>query len=78
MTILLLFNEYNNITVEKMVDTTQIESQLFVQVLVPLLKSKILICSEIDAENVQESDIKREHTIQVDETFKRFENCFSK
>ncbi len=76
MAILLLFNEYNNITVEKMLDTTQIESELFVQVLVTLLKSKVLICSEIDTENVKESDIKKEYTIQVDEAFKRFENCF--
>lgn len=77
MAILLLFNEYNNITVEKMLDTTQIESVLFVQVLVTLLKSKVLICSDIDAENVKDSEIKKEYTIQVDEAFKRFENCFS-
>ena len=74
MVILRLYNEYNSMTVEKMLDTTQIERELFAQVLVVLLKSKVLSCSNIDPnelnDDFKESNIKFNYIIQVDEDFK--------
>jgi cullin 1 len=74
MAVLLLFNEYEHLTVERMLDTTQLESELFVQVLISLLKSQVLICSEIAPEGLteefKETSIKMTYTIQVDENFK--------
>ena len=43
MTLLLLFNESDNLQVEQMQDKTQIEKELFPQILLTLLKSKVLI-----------------------------------
>jgi len=77
MALLLLFNQFENMTVETMLDKTQIEGELFTQVLSSLLKSKILICSQINAEDlnkdIKKSDIQLNYTIQVDPRFTRFE-----
>jgi hypothetical protein len=77
MALLLLFNQFENMTVETMLDKTQIEGELFTQVLSSLLKSKVLICSQINAEDlnkdIKKSDIQLNYTIQVDPKFTRFE-----
>lgn len=75
MVALLLFNKQPNWTVEQMQDETQIKADLFLQVLCGLLKSKVIICSEINDdeidEELKESDIKMNYTIQIAEDFKR-------
>jgi hypothetical protein len=80
MTILLLFNEFDNMTVERIIDKTQIDSELFGQVLWSLLQSKILICSEINADELKkdfkENIIKMDYNIQVSTSFERFEINF--
>jgi hypothetical protein len=80
MALLLLFNQFENMTVETMLDKTQIEGELFTQVLSSLLKSKVLICSQINAEDlnkdIKKSDIQLNYTIQVDPKFTRFEIDF--
>jgi len=76
MTVLLLFNKSESMTVETMLDKTQIESVLFTQVLLSLLKSRVLTCLQIRVdelnEDFKENDIQKNYTIQVNEAFKRF------
>ncbi len=75
MVILLLFNKSQNWTVERMQDETQIKADLFLQVLCVLLKSKLIICPEINEEELEEelkeSDVKMTYNIQIAEDFKR-------
>lgn len=75
MIILLLFNKSSSWTVERMQDETQIKIDLFLQVLCALLKSKLITCSEINEdeldEDFKETDIKMSYIIQIAEDFKR-------
>ncbi len=75
MVILLLFNKSQNWTVERMQDDTQIKADLLLQVLCGLLKSKLIICPEINEEELEEelkeSDVKMTYNIQIAEDFKR-------
>ncbi|CAF3082797.1 unnamed protein product [Rotaria socialis] len=74
MVVLLLFNKSASWTVERMQDETQIKIDLFLQVLCGLLKSKLIICPEINDdeidEELKETDIKMHHNILVAEDFK--------
>jgi hypothetical protein len=58
-----------------MQDETQIKADLFLQVLCGLLKSKLITCSEINEEDLEEelkeNDIKMNYSIQISEEFKR-------
>ena len=69
--LLLLFNERPSWTVEQMRDATQIDMDIFLQVLCRLLNSKIITCSEIDEKEVKESDIKMSYSIRITEDFRR-------
>lgn len=64
-------------TVEKMLDETQINRELFMQNLVGLLKNKVLKCSGFDTDvsnqNLKETDIEPSYIVNVDEHFKRFD-----
>lgn len=75
MVVLLLFNKLPNWTVERMQDETQIKNDLFLQVLCGLLKSKVIICPEINEDDIEEelkeTDIKMNYSIQIAEDFKR-------
>ncbi|CAF1367900.1 unnamed protein product [Rotaria sordida] len=68
MIVLLLFNEELNWTVEQIKAKTQIKTELLHQVLVSLLKSKILFSKEI-TEDFQDSNIKMNHKIELTEDF---------
>ncbi|CAF3741694.1 unnamed protein product [Rotaria sp. Silwood1] len=74
MVILLLFNKRSCWTVERMQDETQIDVNLFLQVLCNLLKSKLITCSEINNDELQkdlnENDIKMNYNIQIVNNFK--------
>ncbi|CAF3028948.1 unnamed protein product [Rotaria sp. Silwood2] len=74
MAVLLLFNEFENMTVQKMLDTTQITPESFAQVLVGLLKSKVLTCAEINPdtlnENLDESGIRPNSIIEISQNFR--------
>ncbi|UJR37526.1 hypothetical protein I4U23_030228 [Adineta vaga] len=74
MVVLLLFNKLPNWTVERMQDETQIKMELFLQVLCALLKSKLIVCSQINDDELdddfKETDIKTNYTIQISEEFK--------
>ncbi|CAF1237055.1 unnamed protein product [Rotaria sordida] len=74
MVILLLFNKRSSWTVEQMQDETQINVNLFLQILWSLLKSKLIICSEINNDELQkdlnENDIKMNYNIQIANNFK--------
>ncbi|CAF3325891.1 unnamed protein product [Rotaria sp. Silwood2] len=74
MAILLLFNKFSSWTVEQMQDKTQIKIDLFLQVLYSLLKSKLITCSEINHnqldEDFSESYIKMNYTIYINENFR--------
>jgi len=72
--VLLLYNKSSDWTVERIQDETQIKTELLLQVLCGLLKSKLLICTDISDEDLdeelKESDIKMSHTIQLSNDFK--------
>ncbi|CAF0962912.1 unnamed protein product [Adineta steineri] len=71
MAILLLFNDVESMTVESICDITQIKSELCRPILLVLIKSQVLKCSEITVnEELKESDIENDYTIEVDENFK--------
>ncbi|CAF1458697.1 unnamed protein product, partial [Rotaria sordida] len=73
--ILLLCNKRSSWTVEQMQDETQINVNLFLQILYNLLKSKLIIRSEINNDELQkdlnENDIKMNYNIQIANNFKR-------
>jgi len=71
MVILVLFNEFRSCTVKTMQDQTGIEVNLFLQILCGLLNSKLLLCREINHEEIKENDIKMEYNIHIAEDFKR-------
>lgn len=75
MVVLLLFNKLSAWTVERMQDATQIKVELFLQVLAGLLKSKVIVCPEINEdeldEDFKETDIKMTYNIQIAEDFRR-------
>ena len=75
MTILLLFNEQTSITVEAIINSTQIESELCLQVLLSLLKSKVITCSQITAAQLNQENneniIHQDYTIDLDQNFRR-------
>ncbi|UJR37529.1 hypothetical protein I4U23_030231 [Adineta vaga] len=73
MAILLLFNSKESMTVEAMLDAIQIDSILLVQVLLTILKSKLLTCSGIDSDQIdddfEESNIKTDSVIHINSKF---------
>ncbi|CAF4223899.1 unnamed protein product, partial [Rotaria sp. Silwood2] len=74
MVVLLLFNKALNWTVERMQDETQIKSELLLQVLFGLLKSKLLVCTDINEdeldEDLKDTDIKLNYSIRLATNFK--------
>ncbi|CAF1429694.1 unnamed protein product, partial [Rotaria sordida] len=74
MVILLLFNKVLTWTVERLQDETQIKSELLLQVLLGLLKSKLLICTDIHEDELDEdfkdTDIKMNYSIRLATDFK--------
>lgn len=77
MVILLLFNKVLTWTVERLQDETQIKPELLFQVLLVLLKSKLLMCTDIQDddldEDFKESDIKSNYSIRLATDFKRYD-----
>ncbi|CAF1505166.1 unnamed protein product [Rotaria sordida] len=74
MVVLLLFNKALNWTVERMQDETQIKSELLLQVLFGLLKSKLLVCTDINEdeldEDLKDTNIKLNYSIRLATNFK--------
>lgn len=75
MVLLLLFNKVSTWTVERIQDETQIKLELLVQVLLGLLKSKLLFCPDIHEdeldEDIKDTDIKSTYSIRLARDFKR-------
>ncbi|CAF3045733.1 unnamed protein product [Rotaria socialis] len=74
MVVLLLFNKVLTWTVERLQDETQIKSELLLQVILGLLKSKLLICTDINDDEIdedfKESDIKTHYSIRLSTDFR--------
>jgi cullin 1 len=75
MVVLLLFNKSLTWTVERLQDETQIKLELLLQILLGLLKSKLLVCTDINEdeldEDLKETDIKTNYSIRLSTDFKR-------
>jgi len=75
MVVLLLFNKSLTWTVERLQDETQIKLELLLQILLGLLKSKLLVCTDIHEdeldEDLKETDIKTNYSIRLSTDFKR-------
>ena len=65
--------------IQQLQDETQIKEDLFLQVLCGLLKSKLIVCPEINEEELEEdlkeSDIKMTYSIRIANDFKRCDRC---
>jgi cullin 1 len=70
MVVLLLFNKSLTWTVERLQDETQIKLELLLQILLGLLKSKLLVCTDTN-EDLKETDIKTNYSIRLSTDFKR-------
>ncbi|CAF0844139.1 unnamed protein product [Adineta steineri] len=74
MVVLLLFNKLLTWTVERLQDETQIKLELLLQILLGLLKSKLLICTDINEDELDEdfkdTDIKTTYSIRLATDFK--------
>jgi cullin 1 len=75
MVILLLFNRDSTWTIEQIQDETQIKSELLLQVVFGLLKTKLLVCTDINenelSEELKAAKIKTSYSIQLAPDFKR-------
>ncbi len=75
MVVLLLFNKVLTWTVERIQDETQIKMELLLQVLLGLLKSRLLVCPDINEdefdEDFKDTDIKTIFSIRLATDFKR-------
>jgi hypothetical protein len=75
MVVLLLFNKVLTWTVERIQDETQIKSELLLQILFGLLKSKLFVCTDINEdefdEDFKETDIKTNYSIRLSTDFRR-------
>jgi hypothetical protein len=71
MTVLLLFNKQTTWLVEQIQDATQIKNEVLFQVLCTLVKMKLLTCTEINVDELKESDIKPNYHINLVEDFKK-------
>ncbi|CAF3732986.1 unnamed protein product [Rotaria sp. Silwood1] len=73
MVVLLLFNEFDNMTVEQILDKTDMNYESFEQVLLSLLKSETLKCAGINGntlnENLNQSGITENSVIEINQTF---------
>ncbi|CAF0987704.1 unnamed protein product [Adineta steineri] len=70
MVLLLLFNHELNLTVERIQDKTQIELKLLLEILLSLLKNKLLICTDIHEDELVASNIKMNYSIRLATDFK--------
>ena len=70
MVVLLLFNKELIWTVKQIQDETQIQSELLLQILVGLLKRKLLVCDEVNIDD-QEVNLHSSHTIRLATDFNR-------
>jgi cullin 1 len=74
MVVLLLFNKVLTWTVERIQDETQIKLELLLQVLLGLLKSRLLVCPDINEdefdEDIKDTDIKTSFSIRLATDFK--------
>jgi len=75
MVILLLFNRDSTWTIEQIQDETQIKSELLLQVVFGLLKTKLLVCTDINenelSEELKAAKIKTSYSIRLATDFKR-------
>jgi len=75
MVILLLFNRDSTWTIEQIQDETQIKSELLLQVVFGLLKTKLLVCTDINenelSEELKVAKIKTSYSIRLATDFKR-------
>jgi hypothetical protein len=69
MIVLLLFNQNLIWTVEQIHDKTQIQSKLLIQILLGLLKNKLLVSSDI----IEDEHIKMNDSIRLATNFKRYD-----
>lgn len=76
MVVLLLFNKVSTWTVERIQDETQIKLELLLQVLLGLLKSKLLFSPNINEddldEDLKDTDIKTNYSIRLASDFRRY------
>jgi hypothetical protein len=74
MVVLLLFNKVLTWTVERIQDETQIKLELLLQILSGLLKSKLLVCTDIN----EDEDYKETFPIEIEYflPIKHFESIY--
>ena len=72
MVVLLLFNRSVQWTVEQIQNETQINIELLIQILNNLIKSKLLLCAQLNGEDLKENDFYLNCIVQLADDFKRY------
>jgi hypothetical protein len=77
MIILLLFNQSLQWTVEQISHETQMKMGLLIQILNSLIKSKLLLCTQINNEDLQENNLHIKYPIQLATDYQKFVENFT-
>jgi len=73
MSVLLLFNRSLKWTIEHILNETQIKIDLLIQILNNLIKSNLLLCKQLNNENLEENDIHMKYIIELAIDYKMYE-----
>jgi len=73
MIILLLFNRSLKWTVEQISNETEMKIDLLIQILNNLIKSNLLLCKQLNNEDLKENDLHMKYIIELDMDYKSYE-----
>ncbi len=74
MVVLLLFNRSIQWTVEQIQSETQINIELLIKILNNLIKSKLLLCAQLNGEDLKQHDFYLNFIVQLADDFKRYKS----
>lgn len=77
MIILLLFNKHDQWTPENIFNQTQIKTEFIIEILNSFIKSKLLICSQVNCEDFKDNYLHMGSTIQLASHFQKYAFSFS-
>jgi len=72
MIVLILFNKSLKWTIEQIANETQIKIDLLIQILNNLIKSNLLLCTQLNNEELKENDLHMKYIIELTTDYKRY------
>jgi hypothetical protein len=73
MIVLILFNKSLKWTIEQIANETQIKIDLLIQILNSLIKSNLLLCTQLNNEELKENDLHMKYIIELATDYKRYD-----